>query len=211
MAEPTEHEGFSPSTADEKYAERLNRLQNKWWKKILPVQLPWKLRLQRLDLGRVLDVGCGNGRALHFLAEGSVGVDHNALSIRTARDSGVEAYTVDEFFANPDVSARERYDSILASHLMEHLTVDEGRTLIASYLPMLRRGGRVLFICPQERGFAADPTHVLFADFDVLDRLSTDLGLVVETKQSFPFPRFAGRAFVYNEFHVIARKTDTPD
>jgi 2-polyprenyl-3-methyl-5-hydroxy-6-metoxy-1,4-benzoquinol methylase len=206
MTDPTEHEAFSPSTAEESYAERLNRLQNKRWKKILNVQLPWKLRMKRLELGRVLDVGCGNGRNLHYVDPGSVGVDHNAFSIQTARESGVEAYTVDEFFANESVSAPESYDSILAAHLIEHLSPDEGRTIIASYLPMLKRGGRVVFICPQERGYASDPTHVLFADFAVLEQLSNDLGLVVEKKQSFPFPRFMGKPFIYNEFHVIARK-----
>lgn len=206
MTDPSEHEGFSPSTADESYAERLNRLQNKRWKKILNVQLPWKLRMKRLRLGRVLDVGCGNGRNLHYLDPGSVGVDHNAYSIRTARESGVEAYTVDEFFANPEVSAPERYDSLLAAHLIEHLTPEESRTIMGSYLPMLKSGGRVVFICPQERGYASDPTHVQFADFEVLERLCADLGLTVESTRSFPFPRFAGKPFIYNEFHVVARK-----
>ncbi len=206
MTDPSAHEAFSPSTAEESYAERLNRLQNKRWKKILNVQLPWKLRMKRLKLGRVLDVGCGNGRNLHYVDPGSVGVDHNAFSIQTARDSGVEAYTVDEFFANQAVSAPESYDSILAAHLMEHLSVEEGTTIIGSYLPMLKHGGRVVFICPQERGYASDPTHVLFADFDVLEGISKQLGLVVEKKQSFPFPRFMGKPFIYNEFHLIARK-----
>jgi 2-polyprenyl-3-methyl-5-hydroxy-6-metoxy-1,4-benzoquinol methylase len=206
MTDPIEHEAFSPATAEESYAERLNRLQNKRWKKLLNVQLPWKLRMKRLALGRVLDVGCGNGRNLHYVDPGSVGVDHNAFSIQTARESGVEAYTVDAFFANESVSAPESYDSILAAHLIEHLSPEEGRTIIGSYLPMLKRGGRVVFICPQERGYASDPTHVLFADFAVLESLATDLGLVVQSKRSFPFPRFAGKPFIYNEFHLIAVK-----
>jgi predicted SAM-dependent methyltransferase len=111
-----------------------------------------------------------------------------------------------EFFANTAVSAPESYDSILAAHLMEHLSPEEGRTIIGSYLPMLKHGGRVVFICPQERGYASDPTHVLFADFTVLEKLSNDLGLVVEKEQSFPFPRWAGKPFIYNEFHLIAVK-----
>ena len=206
MTDPTSHEGYSASIAEEAYAERLNKLQSKWWKKLLNVQLPWKLLMKRLRLGRVLDVGCGNGRNLHYVDPGSVGVDHNAFSIQTARASGVEAYTVAEFFANESVSAPESYDSILAAHLMEHLTVQEGREVIGSYLPLLKHGGRVVFICPQERGYASDATHVLFADFAVLREQAEALGLVVERERSFPFPRFAGKPFIYNEFHVIARK-----
>jgi hypothetical protein len=32
------------------------------------------------------------------------------------------------------------------------------------------------------------------------------LGLSVRRQYSFPFPRFAGRAFTYNEFVTVARK-----
>ena len=38
-----------------------------------------------------------------------------------------------------------------------------------AYLPGLRAGGKVLFICPQERGYASDATHVRFTDDE--DRL----------------------------------------
>ena len=40
------------ATAEQEYAERLERLQGKRWKKLLNVQLPWKLHLARLE-GRV--------------------------------------------------------------------------------------------------------------------------------------------------------------
>jgi len=75
---------------------------------------------------------------------------------------------------------------------------------MASYLPMVRPGGRVVFITPQERGYASDATHVAFTDFAALSELSDDLGLRVLSSHSFPFPRRAGKLFIYNEFHVIA-------
>ena len=36
--------------------------------------------------------------------------------------------------------------------------------------------------------------------------LCTALGLTVEKQYSFPFPRFAGKVFTYNEFVTVARK-----
>jgi SAM-dependent methyltransferase len=198
-------EPAAPPTADKAYADRLNELQGKRWKKILHVQAPWKAHMRYLKLGRVLDVGSGNGRNLHYLDKGSVGVDHNAFSIEAARNSGVEAYTVDEFFADPELAKPHSFDSMLAAHLVEHLQANESREILRSYLPMIRPGGRVVLITPQERGFASDATHVLFADFAVLDGLAEDLGLEPVRHYSFPFPRFAGKPFIYNEFVHISR------
>ena len=191
-------------TADVGYADRLNDLQSKWWKKILPVQAPYRWRLRRHRLGRTIDVGCGNGRNLTNLPAGSIGVDHNPHLVESARDRGLSAYTTTEFFADPALSAPASYDALLAAHLIEHLTPDAARSVLGQYVPMLKQGGRVLLITPQERGYASDPTHITFVDLDALRALSLDLGLRPLRAYSFPFPRRAGKLFIYNEFHVLA-------
>ena len=43
-------------------------------------------------------------------------------------------------------------------------------------------------------------------DFTRLQRISTRLGLAPERTFSFPFPRWAGRWFTYNEFVVVSRR-----
>ena len=134
------------ATAGDDYAERLNTLQNKRWKKILNVQLPWKMHMKRLDLGRVLDVGCGNGRNLRYVDPSSVGVDHNEALVRAARATGVTTVTVDEFFADPALSAPESFDSMLLAHVIEHMELEEAETIIRSYLPSLKSGGKVVWI-----------------------------------------------------------------
>lgn len=192
-------------TAAREYADRLHQLQGKRWKKILNVQLPWKLHLKFLKPGRTLDVGCGAGRNLGYLPSGSVGVDHNPYSVATARANGGEAYTDGEFFADPVMTAPGGFDAILAAHLVEHLTPAEARTVLGHYLPMVRPGGRVVFFTPQERGYASDPTHVAFTGFGELAGLCADLGLEVERRYSFPFPRWTGKLFIYNEFVLIGR------
>lgn len=193
------------ATGGEDYAERLNTLQNKRWKKLLNVQAPYRANIRRMKLGRTLDVGCGNGRNLSYLPAGSVGVDHNAHLIAAARARGGEAYTSDEFFADETLSAPGSFDAVLAAHLIEHLTPADARTVMRSYLPLVRPGGRVVFITPQERGYASDPTHLTFTDQAALSALDRDLGLVTEKQYSFPFPRFTGKLFIYNEFNHIAR------
>ncbi len=204
-AESADRAAVSPSTADEQYALRLERLQGKWWKKLLHVQLPWQMHLRALRLGRTLDVGCGTGRNLGNLPPGSVGVDHNPHSVATARAAGGDAFTDTEFFADPALSAPAGFDALLAAHLVEHLTPAEARTVLGSYLPMLKPGGRLVLFTPQERGYASDPTHVAFTGFTELATLCADLGLDVTRRYSFPFPRWTGKLFIYNEFVVIAQ------
>ncbi len=205
--QPSATEPAAPgaATVGEDYSQRLNELQGKKWKKLLHVQLPWQMHIRHLDLGRTLDVGCGNGRNLTYLPKGSVGVDHNPYSVQSARDLGGEAYVTDEFFGNPELSKPGSFDAILAAHLIEHLEPADAREIMNSYIPMVRPGGRVVFFTPQERGYASDPTHVAFTGFDELRALSQDLGLETVKRYSFPFPRFAGKPFIYNEFIYVAR------
>jgi 2-polyprenyl-3-methyl-5-hydroxy-6-metoxy-1,4-benzoquinol methylase len=198
-------EQHQPGTAGADYAARLQRLGGAPWKRWLDVQAPYRWHVRRLRLGRTLDVGCGIGRNLHHLAPLGVGVDHNPTSVEVCRAQGLTAHTVDEFFASSDARPAG-FDSLLAAHLVEHLAPDEAREILASYLPCVKPGGQVVFITPQERGYASDPTHVWFVGFAELSKLAADLGLTVERSYSFPLPRAAGKLFTYNEFVAVARK-----
>jgi SAM-dependent methyltransferase len=188
-------------TSGTDYTVRLTRLQTARWKQVLDVQAPYRWNLRRL-LGdrRVLDVGCGIGRNLANLPAGSVGVDHNEHSVLDCRAQDLEAYTVDEFLARP----LGRFTGMLAAHLVEHLPPNGAADVLRLYLPHLAPGARVVLICPQERGYASDATHTVFFDHDKLRQLTAELGLVLERQMSFPFPRWAGRVFTYNEFVTVA-------
>ena len=192
------------STDTPDYAERLRRKQTVWWKRLLPVQAPYHWNLRRQDLGRTLDVGCGLGRNLGVLPAGSVGVDHNAEMVALARSMGYGAYTVGEFMDGP-LAVPGAFDGLLLAHVVEHMEREQALQLLRDYLPFVRPGGRVFLVCPQERGYASDPTHVWFAQDSDLGALVGSLGLELERSFSFPFPRKAGKLFIYNEFCVLAR------
>lgn len=190
-------------TRDHDYAERLRLLGDVWWKRVLDVQRPYRRNLARLDLGRTLDVGAGLGRNLAHLPPGSLGVDHNADSVRIARGRGLNMVTSDEFDASVDREAP--FDSLLVGHVLEHMSEAGADALLEHYLPHVRAGGTVVFICPQERGYASDPTHVRFVDEADLRGHAERHGVVEVELRSFPFPRRAGRAFTYNEFVFVGR------
>lgn len=192
-------------TRGEDYANRLRDKETARWKQVLNVQAPYQWNLRRHALGRTLDVGCGIGRNLETLGQGSLGVDHNAASIEMARARGVNALTVEEW-EKSELRVPESFDGMLLAHVVEHMPPEMGEQVVADYLPYLKPGGKVLFICPQERGYASDPTHVRWTTGEDLMDLATTLGLRPAKWRSFPFPRIAGKAFVYNEFNVVATK-----
>lgn len=49
----------------------------------------------------------------------------------------------------------------------------------------------------------SDASHKNFVDINVLLSLGEKLGLKVQKLRSFPFPRFVGRFFKYNEFNCV--------
>ncbi len=194
---------MTDDTTSEAYARRLENREGARWKQVLDVQRPYRWNLRRMKLGRTIDVGCGIGRNLDTLGPGSLGVDHNESSIALARSRGLDAITTDELAVRyPEPPATPEYDSMLLAHVLEHMTRAEGIGLLQHYLPYVRR--TVAVICPQERGYATDHTHVTFLDAADISGMLDEVGLRTRKAYSFPFPRIAGKAFTYNETVVLA-------
>lgn len=188
------------------YADRLDNLANKGWKRFLNVQLPYIWNLRRLNPGKTLDVGCGIGRNLAHLSKASVGVDHNPFSVEKANSLGLIAYTYKDFVRSKHAK-KLSYDSILLGHVIEHMNYKDNRAMLKSYLPYLKEDGKIIIMCPQEKGYKSDSTHVSMYDFSDLAALLGDIGFTVKRAYSFPFPRSAGKVFKYNEFVVMAKRT----
>ena len=83
----------------------------------------------------------------------------------------------------------ESFDGIPARPRDRAHAQDEAVALLRDYLPYLRRASKVFFVCPQERGYASDPTHVRFTTGDDLaDAGSRGRACNRRPWFSFPFP-----------------------
>ena len=192
-------------TRSSTYAERLRKKEHAPWKQLLRVQAPYRWNLRRQHLGRTLDLGCGIGRNLEVLSGDSIGVDHNEEAVKTVRTRGLTAYTSDEWRA---IQAQyvEAFDGLLVAHVIEHMLPADAHSLIRDHLKFIRPGGRIFFVCPQERGYASDPTHIAYTTGADLAALARSVGLEPAQPFSFPLPRMFGRFFTYNEFCLLANK-----
>lgn len=199
--------GLNSGTQNIQYTSRLVKLEPRW-KQILDVQRPYRQHLNSLNAGFVLDIGCGLGRNLINLGgnDAGVGIDHNQHSIEYARTRGLTVFTPEEFLHSAFARA-DRFDSILMSHVTEHMTRQYAVAMLKEYLVYLRCNGQVILITPQERGYRSDPTHVEFMDFSAQAAIASAANLSVVRQYSFPFPRIFGNIFKYNEFITICRKT----
>ena len=200
MSERTEQPNDSLTTA---YAQRLSGFSRSRWRRYLGVQLPYRWNLRRIARGLTLEVGCGTGRNLRHLHGRVVGVDPNAACVEEARAEGLEALSPEELAVRYSAAS---FDSLLFSHVLEHCREDEIPPLVRRYLPFLRPSGRVIFETPQEAGFRSDPTHVNFVTDRSLATLCREIGLELRQSYSFPFPRWVGRVFPFNEFVVVATR-----
>jgi 2-polyprenyl-3-methyl-5-hydroxy-6-metoxy-1,4-benzoquinol methylase len=192
------------STQDQSYTQRLVSLSASPLRRIFNVQAPYAWNIRRTVKGLSLDIGCGIGRNLSHLRGEGVGVDHNKSSVDVCRQNGLLAFTPDEFTHSEH--AKKTYQTILLSHVIEHLTFDQAGELLRSYLPLLARDGLVVIICPQKRGFSSDSTHVTCFDTQNITDLVKNCGLQVCNSRSFPLPRWCGRLFTHNETIVIAER-----
>ncbi len=191
-------------TQSREYTDRLKKLESIWWKKLIPVQAPYRWHLRQMKLGFVLDIGCGIGRSLSHVSGFGVGIDHNAESIKSVRGLGFRGFTPEDFLAS-EWSQGKHFDSILLSHVLEHMDRSSAINVLKSYLPYLKEGGQVVILCPQEAGYRSDKSHVTFLEQTNLGMLVEAAGLLPVKSYSFPFPRWVGRYFKYNEFVNISR------
>ena len=197
------------NTNSSAYFEELNSNTMKLWKKFLPLQLPYKYNLRRQSLGKVLEIGAGLGRNQAFLND-SVGVEHNPRSVQLCQKMGYRVFVPASFHNEfkPFTGPEAVFDSILMSHVLEHIEHENQVKVLKEYIPYLKPNGKIFLVTPQEVGYKSTDSHITWTDFDRLEMIINQIGgeFQVIKSFSFPLPRSFGKVFKYNEFNVLASR-----
>jgi 2-polyprenyl-3-methyl-5-hydroxy-6-metoxy-1,4-benzoquinol methylase len=166
------------------------------------------LRLPPCPGGRVLDVGCGEGRTLEQLRDLGwqvEGVDFDSRALRSAEARGVPVRLgtlADQRY--PDSS----FDAVVHRHVLEH--VPDPVALLAECRRVLRPDGRLVLLTPNAKSlgharFGSDwrglepPRHLQVFTPEALRRAAEAAGLRVDTLETTA----AGAAFIHAQSRLV--------
>lgn len=106
----------------------------------------------RLPLGRVCEVGFGNGELLGILARHSAavtGIEQIEGLVETARtELGVESIRAEQGFWSAD-STHRQFDLVIGLNVLEHLAFEELQAFFSWFSRSLKPGGLALFQFPE--------------------------------------------------------------
>jgi glycosyltransferase involved in cell wall biosynthesis/protein-L-isoaspartate O-methyltransferase len=153
-----------------------------------------RTELERLEHGRVLEVGPGRGAVAARLV--GAGHDYTGVELsdesRSATDEllGALGGTYRLAASLEELGAEERFDVVLAFEVLEH--IEDDRAALADWVGRLRPGGRLVVSVPafQSRFSITDVEvgHHRRYEPDGLRQLAVDIGLVDVFVRTYGFP-----------------------
>lgn len=156
------------------------------------------------DCNRLLDIGCGAGdnAALiksKYAACDVFGITHSAVEAKLAQGHMTRCWVFDIEDKIPDDLANQTFDTMIFSHVLEHLR--DPAVVLARFSRLLRSGGQVLIAVPNvlswrmriqfllgrfeyESAGVLDDTHLHFFTYITADKylLSASPNLVLANK-----------------------------
>jgi len=153
---------------------------------------PFELEeLRRMPAGRLLDVGCGDGRMLDLASQlgwTATGLDFDPAAAQSARSRGLDA--IEGSYVRVSEFSRE-FDCIICSHVLEH--VHDPVDLLRRIGGALKEGGTLLLATPNAssrmrqyfgdawRGLEA-PRHLGIPSMRQLDCMLREMGFAVRPR-----------------------------
>jgi SAM-dependent methyltransferase len=149
----------------------------------------------RTGSGRLLDIGCNEGRGLKIYARNGFrveGLEWNRTAAAVAREAGFVVHTSDI----SDLGAQPIYDVVVLSNVLEHLP--DPRQMLGDIYGKLNSGGQVWISCPNSRSWLRNvfgsrwinwhvPFHITHFSAETLENLLRQTGFItIETRQITP-------------------------
>lgn len=165
---------------------------------------------------QVLDLGCGQGFLLKELQAANItaiGIDTNAKTVRQLQEEGLTVHAWEVFdFLDMSIEANfPEYDTVVASHLIEHFDADQQIRLLKLTYDLLPTGGRLIIITPNLRNpivaaenFWLDTDHKRPMPLPLLYQLTRDIGFTTLAAGShWPWQRNHSRSEMRQAGHDV--------
>lgn len=164
--------------------------------------------IEKYNIGKAIDLGCGIGELLSILPEGSEGLEINKSAVSYCRKKGLNVQHYNPI--SDDYQLKnfkfEEYQTLILRHVLEHL--DDPHLVLSKILTTCCRLGikRVIVVVPGKKGFNFDKTHNVFIDeaFIFDNNLHDVDDFSISILEYFPFNyRFIGDWFTHNEMIIV--------
>ena len=167
--------------------------------------------IARFCIGKTIDFGCGIGNLLHYLPQGSMGLEINPVAVAYCQqhEIPVSLYHPSEDQYNLSSIEPGVFKSFTMNHVLEHL--DESYQTIEKLFETCHRLEieRIVFTVPGKKGFDSDKTHMTFIDRSYFEKHGLFADPRYRLRKSYYFPfntSFMSRFFVHNELRLIFDK-----
>ena len=162
--------------------------------------------------GPAIDYGCGAGDLLALLPEGSLGLEVNPYSVEYCLSRGLKAYPLEpgQLLENIPAVSASNANSLICSHVLEHLPDPAGALLQLSRSCRALGIGKLVVIVPGKKGFLHDPTHQVFIDEQYLEakHLYALEGFEVVEKSYVPGNLAnVGKFFTHHELMIVYERS----
>lgn len=100
---------------------------------------------------------------------------------------------------------KEKFDTLLFSHILEHMNFQDGISLIKTYLPFLNNSGRLVIIVPHGFCFKNAPTHILYYEINKVKELATNIKFLVTKSFYHHFPDFLSQWLITDGIYILKK------
>jgi 2-polyprenyl-3-methyl-5-hydroxy-6-metoxy-1,4-benzoquinol methylase len=169
----------------------------------------------RRGSGRLLDVGCNEGRGLNiFKQNGFVpeGLEMNEQAANEARRKGFQVFTD----SLENIQSEQKYDVVVLSHVLEHCL--EPKEMLSHIARVLKTGGQAWISCPNidswQRSIFGSywinwhaPFHIIHFTRDTLARVLKESGFKIQKDQQVSPAMWVAQSIIARVFARPGRPT----
>jgi 2-polyprenyl-3-methyl-5-hydroxy-6-metoxy-1,4-benzoquinol methylase len=153
--------------------------------------------------GKIYDLGCGMGEFLSFCKSKNreaIGIDSNVHLVDICKNKGLNA-VVDNVIS--PASINEQIQNVLIDNVLEHLDNDALNIFFENSTKYIQKGGFLIVIIPDKKGFKKDPTHITFVNYNILKEKCDMFNLKIKSQFSHPFNVKSVGNFLYLNMQVF--------